>query len=62
MSIELSVDNRRVNPVEESVDLAIRINRGAMIDLSSWVVRRMAPARVVICASPGLRRRGSVRT
>ena len=38
MSIELSVDNRRVTPVEESVDLAIRIDRGVMTDLLSSVV------------------------
>jgi DNA-binding transcriptional LysR family regulator len=60
VSIDLVLDDRWVDLVEEGFDVAIRI--GQLAD-SSLVARRLAPSREVICASPTyLARRGEPRS
>jgi DNA-binding transcriptional LysR family regulator len=51
--IEMSLDmtDRRVDLLEEGVDLAIRIGE---LDDSSLVARKLAPIRHVVCCSPSL--------
>jgi DNA-binding transcriptional LysR family regulator len=60
LNVDMVLDDRQVNLVEEGYDLAIRI--GELAD-SSLVARRLAPCRHLICASPKyLARHGVQRT
>ena len=59
VSIDLSLNDRVIDLVEEGWDMAVRI--GVLKD-STLIVRRIAPCRVVQCASPDyLARRGTPR-
>jgi len=49
MTLDLHLDDRVTNIVEEGIDVAIRIRT---LPDSSLVARRLARARMVICASP----------
>jgi len=49
LKIDLSLEDRKIDLVEERVDLAIRIGR---LDDSSIVARKLADNQFVICASP----------
>jgi len=54
--VDLTLNDRFVDIVEEGFDLAIRIGQ---LDQSSLVARRLASTDLVVCGSPGdLRRRG----
>lgn len=58
--LDLDLDDRRVNLVEEGFDLALRI--GELAD-STLVARPLVPIRMVLCASPDyLRRHGTPQT
>ena len=60
LEIELDLNDRRVDLVSEGHDLAIRI--GKLPD-SSLIVRRLAPCRHIVCASPAyLQARGEPRS
>jgi DNA-binding transcriptional LysR family regulator len=48
--VDVTLDDRFVDLVEEGFDLALRV--GALKD-SSLIARRLAPVRFVLCASPG---------
>jgi DNA-binding transcriptional LysR family regulator len=57
VTVELHMDDRRVDLVEEGFDVAIRI---ANLRDSNLVARKIAPTRQVICASPSyLAKRGT---
>jgi DNA-binding transcriptional LysR family regulator len=57
VTLELNLDDRQVDLVEEGFDVAIRIAR---LQESSLVARKIAPCRVVLCASPSyLAKRGT---
>ncbi len=61
MTLDLQLSNRYVDLVEEGYDLALRV--GTLAADSRLVVRRLAPTRRVLLASPAyLERRGSPRT
>jgi DNA-binding transcriptional LysR family regulator len=60
LRIELLLNDRFIDPVEEGVDVTVRI--GALPD-SSLIARRLAPARRVLAASPAyLKTHGTPRT
>jgi DNA-binding transcriptional LysR family regulator len=60
LSVEMSMDDRRMNLIENGFDLAIRI--GELPD-SSLIARRLGPCRHVVCGAPEyFRRHGVPRT
>jgi DNA-binding transcriptional LysR family regulator len=60
VTFDLNLNDRRIDLVEEGVDVAIRIGRLAD---STLIARRLFEARTVVCASPDyLERRGMPRT
>jgi DNA-binding transcriptional LysR family regulator len=60
VTVELGLNDRQVDLAEEGWDLAIRI--GTLRD-SSLMARRLAPCRIIVCASPGyLSTHGTPRT
>jgi DNA-binding transcriptional LysR family regulator len=50
LKVELTLSDRFIDPLEEGVDVTVRI--GMLVD-SSLIARRIAPARIVLVASPG---------
>lgn len=54
LKVELSLNDRFVDPVEEGFDVTIRI---AELKDSSLIARKLAPSRRVLAASPGYIRR-----
>lgn len=49
VSIDLELNDRKVNVIDEGYDLALRIGQ---LDSSSLVARKIASIRLVMCASP----------
>ncbi|MGF1611677.1 MAG: LysR family transcriptional regulator [Kiloniellales bacterium] len=57
LSIDLTLNDRRVDLVEEGYDVAVRIGR---LTDSSLIARRLAPSRSLLCAAPAyLERHGT---
>lgn len=60
LKVELTLTDRLIDPLEEGVDVTVRI--GALVD-SSLIARRISMARVVLVASPDyIARHGAPRT
>ena len=60
VTVELGLNDRLVDLVEEGWDLAIRIGN---LSSSSLIARRIAPCRIAVCAAPSyLKSRGTPRT
>ncbi len=60
VNVELILDNKNLDLVEEEIDVAFRV--GPLVD-SSLVARSLGPAQIVLCASPRyLERYGSPHT
>jgi len=60
LTVDATLNDRFIDPVEEGVDLLIRI--GELKD-SSLIAKRLAPSRAVLCAAPAyLERRGEPST
>lgn len=60
LKIELTLNDRFIDPLEEGVDVTVRI--GALRD-SSLIARRLSPARRVLVAAPAyLKRHGTPKT
>jgi len=60
VEVDLSINERIVDLVDEGFDLAVRVAREIAPGL---IARRLTPARIVACASPGyLRKRGMPRS
>ncbi len=57
MDIDLTLNDRFVDLIDEGYDLAIRI--GTMAD-SSLIARKLAPSRLVLCAAPAYLRRSGM--
>jgi len=57
LSIDINYEDRRVDLIEEGVDLAIRI---ADLSDSSLVARRLGPCRHVLCATSGYLKRNGI--
>lgn len=56
VGIELQLNDRKVDVVEEGFDVALRIGK---LKSSSLIAKRLAPVRLVVCASPDyLKREG----
>ncbi|MDN3556804.1 LysR family transcriptional regulator [Halomonas maura] len=59
VGIDLQLNDRKVDIVEEGFDIALRIGH---LKSSSLIAKRIAPVRLVMCASPGyLKRHGTPR-
>jgi DNA-binding transcriptional LysR family regulator len=57
LHVELSLNDRFINPIEEGFDVTVRIAQSPAA--ASLIVHRLAPCPVVICAAPAyLQRRG----
>lgn len=49
LEVEIGVNDRRVDLIDEGWDMAIRIGN---LDDSSMIARKLAPCRTVVCAAP----------